>query len=319
MTYYYKKRKQSGLNRSDVANLLGIDYARYESIERGEVKMPKNLIDKFNKIINKSKGENKIHQLNRQQIVEEWWKEITEDKEKLNEKMKEFNIVTYKELANLLGYKTGATLSNYINGKIPCSYNLKNRLYSFFENELNIQPKKNNNSKRTYIRTKEEEELIQWYRDFDFNQWLKENNLSRKEVSLELCIPRTTISHYISNRETLTPAIKTIRRVKQYIEENSKEIIKQETPKVVEVTPQDENVEIIEGQLKYEFEQKTKPNKTKEDLITEYNKKVEELDKKEMTTLESIEFFKSSLSQIKIERDIYKKFIEEINEVQIGE
>lgn len=309
MTNYYKKRKKSGLERSEVANMLGIDYARYESIEKGEVKMPRNLMDKFNEIVNKPKGENKIHQLNRQQIVEQWWEEIISDKEKLNEKMKEFNIVTYKELANLLGYKTGATLSTYINGSLPCNYNFKNRLYSFFENELNIQPKKNNNSKRIYIRTKEEEELIQWYRDFDFNQWLKENNISRKEVSLELGIPRTTISYYISGRETLTPTIKNIKKVKEYINRHFKE-----TTNIVENS--DEDVEVNEGQLQYEFKQ---DNEFKNKIIDKYKNKIQLLNKEEITTLESIELLKSRLNKIHTEVAIYDQFIKEIEEIYNGE
>ena len=37
--------------------MLGVSYERYILIEKGLVKMPSNLIDKFNAIINKGKNE----------------------------------------------------------------------------------------------------------------------------------------------------------------------------------------------------------------------------------------------------------------------
>ena len=47
-TYYKKKRKKAGLAPSDMAKELGINYKKYNLRENGVVKMPKNLIDKFN-------------------------------------------------------------------------------------------------------------------------------------------------------------------------------------------------------------------------------------------------------------------------------
>ena len=59
-TYYKNKRNKVGLSQSDMARELGIPCVKYEQIERGEIKMPKRLIDKFNEIITRG---NNIHSL----------------------------------------------------------------------------------------------------------------------------------------------------------------------------------------------------------------------------------------------------------------
>ena len=53
--YGVKKRAQSGLTRADMAKELGVEYNKYKAMERGEIKMPSKLMDKFNEIINKGK------------------------------------------------------------------------------------------------------------------------------------------------------------------------------------------------------------------------------------------------------------------------
>ena len=40
---------------ADMAKELGVEYNKYKAIERGEIKMPSKLMDKFNEIINRGK------------------------------------------------------------------------------------------------------------------------------------------------------------------------------------------------------------------------------------------------------------------------
>lgn len=324
MTYYYKKRRQSGLERSDVANLLGIDYKRYESIERGIVKMPKNLIDKFNEIVNRDKGENKIQQLNREQVVEEFWNEIKGNRQKLLEKMKEFNIATYKELAILLGYKEGSTISNYINGNIPCSYDFKNKLYSFFENELNIQePKTKVINKPISKTTKEEKELIEWYEKFDVKAWVTEKGMSIKECGRVIGMPETTF-YYLANKKFKSdrgPSLVNVEKVKNFIENYSV------TNNVVTLTPEehreektpiDEKIKQLETQLQYNYELETglsvEPS-NKEKLITKYSDKLDAMNKEEEYLLGNLRNIEIQLFTLRSEKAIYEQFIDEIKEV----
>ena len=323
MTYYYKKRKQSGLERSDVANLLGISYARYESIERGNVKMPKNLIDRFNEIMNRTKGKNKIEQLNREQVVEQWWNEIKNDKEKLLAKMAEFNIGSYQQLASLLGYKDGSSISNYLNGNYPCSYNFKNKLYSFFENELNIQnPRKSTN--RGYsisqFETKEGKALLQWYKDFDFVKWLKENNLPINQTARRIGIAETTFHYLVTKKHLTGPNIKNIRIVKDFIDNYSSNIMlltpeehkeKHDNFKIAEVVDE----EIMEGQLQHEFERETESEAIiKGKLIKKYSDKLHELNKEKEFVLSSIRKLETQLQSIQKQEELYEEFMKEIYE-----
>ena len=96
MSYYSDKRRKAGLSKSEVAEKLGIDYAKYELIDRGILRMPNRFLDKFNQIVNKSKNETVIDKLDKIDVVNKWWDEMSVKKSHglyvLNDKMKEFNI-----------------------------------------------------------------------------------------------------------------------------------------------------------------------------------------------------------------------------------
>lgn len=137
--YYVNKRHRYGLTRSDVAKALDISYEKYTQIERGEVKMPKKLINKFNEIMNKGKNIHTLEKLNNETKINQYYDYLVAGGFK--EKMKEYNIPTKTELGKLLGYKDGTTLSKYKTSK-EAPYDYKNKLYIFFNDELNIQPNK---------------------------------------------------------------------------------------------------------------------------------------------------------------------------------
>lgn len=142
MNYYEKKRKKSGLSKSDMAIELGLTYARYISIERGDVKMPSKLIDKFNEIVNRGK-ENELTYAENNIKADEFWNEVKEKTGKhtfkLHEYMKEYNVDALTTLASLLGYKSSGTIHNYLQGRNEAGDEFKKRLYNFFHDETNIQ------------------------------------------------------------------------------------------------------------------------------------------------------------------------------------
>lgn len=225
MTYYEKKRRKTSLTRSDVANYLNIDYKRYELIERGRVKMPKNLINKFNELMNKQKGEIKIDQLTREEKVNKWWDEIRvcygQGEYGLNKYMEEFNILNLTELGRLMGYKSACAIQQRLKGygNRKTSYDFKNKLYSFFENELNIQPKRANvkisNKAKTRIYISDCEK---WLSHFDIKSYLKENDISQLELSRETGVSQGTISTLIRFANVNSLYDKTIRKIKEWYE-----------------------------------------------------------------------------------------------------
>ena len=225
-TYYKRKRKKAGLASSDIAKELGINYKKYNLIENGVVKMPKNLIDKFNEIVNKGKNENALERLNNEQVVTEFWNEMTTKVDGtfvLKEKMKEFNIKTFSELANLLGV-SGSNLSHYLNADYEAPYNFKNAMYLFFQDELNIQvPKKKSSSLKgkpgnnQVERACKDPVLVDWYRNTDLIKLANENNLTYEDISNGCGVNISSVSRAM-RKSTNTPSYNTLKCLKEYFD-----------------------------------------------------------------------------------------------------
>lgn len=151
-TIWRKKRAQSGLTRADMAKELGVEYNKYKAMERGEIKMPSKLMDKFNEIINKGKNVHTLERLDKQMDIEAFWNEITikeNGQYKLMDRMKDFNINTYRELGTLLGYKDGTIFSTRLAHPEEAPIEFKTKLYNFFQDELNRQlPKEKTKSSK---------------------------------------------------------------------------------------------------------------------------------------------------------------------------
>lgn len=142
-TYYKNKRNKVGLSQSDMARELGIPCVKYEQIEKGEIKMPKRLIDKFNEIISRGNNIHSLEKLEHEREVNEYIDWLSKN-DHLKLEMDRFNISTRNELGQLLGYKGGSIISKLFSGKFANAYDLKNKIYLFFHDELNMQPKKLN-------------------------------------------------------------------------------------------------------------------------------------------------------------------------------
>lgn len=315
MTYYEKKRMAKGLARSDVANMLGIGYRQYESIERGDKKMPNRLINKFNEIINKGKNELKLETLNREKDIDEWINEMrvkVNGVPKLKGKMDEFNIDTYNDLARLMGYSNGSVISNLISGNRPSSYDLKNNIYTFFQDELNIQDKKvkvlepKAKKRLREIVDEENEEYIEYYKNFDTAKWLKKNNLQLHDFAKACGIPKSTMYYYVNPRNsTVIPRVSTIKKVKESIEKyerkynTNKEILdnsKEEDlffPILDEIDPNEEN-------------------NLKNKLIKKYTSKIDELSGQATDIIKSISVMKEDLENINNQKAIYEEILFDI-------
>lgn len=233
MNYYLRKRVQNHISRSDMANMLGVNYSFYSAIEKGSVKMPLNLIDKFNEIINRGK-ENEITGIENKVKADEFWEQMHQKDEtgrwELINKMHEFNIDRLEDLVNLLGYKSVGTIYNYLQGRNPVGDEFKKRLYNFFSNEMNIQiPKREQKPKPTYKINNEPRKanakLDRYYEKTDFKKLMKENNITNVDIANALGVHNSTISNATCKK--YKPSYRIIQGVKDYLDNA---IVKEEAP-----------------------------------------------------------------------------------------
>lgn len=235
-TYYKRKRRKTGLASSDMAKELGIDCKKYSLIENGVVKMPKNLIDKFNEIVSKGKSEHTLDRLNNEQVVNAFWDEMkskTNGKHNLKTKMKEFNIETFKEFGELLGV-SNSMISHYLSADWEPPYNFKNNVYLFFQNELNIQaPKKKSTSSlkgkkgnNQVGRACKDPVLVDWYKTTDLIKLANENNLTYEDISNGCGVNISSVSRAM-RKSTNTPSYNTLKCLKEYFDklENNKIVV----------------------------------------------------------------------------------------------
>lgn len=189
-TYYKNKRNKAGLSQSDMAKELGIPCVKYEQIERGEIKMPKKLIDKFNEIISRGNNIHSLEKLEHEREVNEYIDWLSKDNH-LKLEMDMFNISTRNELGQLLGYNDGSIISKLFSGKFTNAYDLKNKIYLFFHDELNMQPKKSKkqiSNKQKSLTTK-------------LKKYCKTHGLTQHEVSKQLCIGQSTINRILMEKQ----------------------------------------------------------------------------------------------------------------------
>jgi len=223
MNYFKKRRNQANLTKTFMAKELGLDYKYYDAIEKGVINMPIKLMDKFNEIINRGKA-NEITAVENNFEADKFWKEVSQKDENgywiLVKKMREFNINSYGELVSLLGYKSVGTIYNYLQGTNPVGYEFKNRLYNFFSDEKNIQIPHESKRKRTSTkkaRNKPVNDVLdKFYEETDFNQVLKSNNITRKQLADAIFVNPSTISNMINKK--IKPSYQILQDVKNYLE-----------------------------------------------------------------------------------------------------
>ena len=185
-TYYKNKRNKVGLSQSDMARELGIPCVKYEQIERGEIKMPKRLIDKFNEIISRGNNIHSLEKLEHEREVNEYIDWLSKN-DHLKLEMDRFNISTRNELGELLGYKGGSIISKLFSGKFVNAYDLKNKIYLFFHDELNMQPKKLNkqiSDKQKLLTSK-------------LKKYCEAYGLTQSELSKQMCMSQPTINRLL--------------------------------------------------------------------------------------------------------------------------
>lgn len=228
MNRWKYKRKRSGISDYNMAYELNIPYKKYLEIERGEVKMPSNLIDKFNELINRGKNINQLNNRQKEIEINNWFDDMTTKSGdggtyKLNDIMKEFNIEKQSDLAKLLGV-TPSYLCGVLN-KRPnfCNQKIKNKLYDFFHNELNIQPIKKKKIKPN--NTGMNDELLTWWKNFDFKNFMDTNKIKQYDIAEEIGMANSAISRFYTT--DAIPRVANIAKIKNFVENYKKDDMKE--------------------------------------------------------------------------------------------
>ena len=314
-TIWNEKRCKSGLNRSDVAKMLGVSYERYILIEKGLVKMPSNLIDKFNAIINKGKNENKLNKLENDKKVNDYidWllSNDSNGNSNLSNKMSEFNISTQKELGVLLGYADGTCISQLKQNKDNAAYDFKNRIYDFFNDELNIQPKKEVQvikTKNIYYEITPEYVL----------NYCKENNMALSRLERLAGLGRTTLQVGVKNNSRFSP--KTMRKLNAYfrkLDDNKEEELNDNKEEEL-VFPELPNTNVIDNNKDEDVSKEILIN-TLDNVKTKWQKRYEENISKqfalgvEMGNLqEQLELKQKEYDRLKEEEKVYSEILEDL-------
>lgn len=286
MNYYLKKRLQKHIKKTDMANMLGLNYSFYEAIEKGEIKMPVNLINKFNEIINKGK-ENEITAINNTAEADKFWEQMHQKDEtgrwELVNKMHEFNIKNYDELVGLLGYRSVGTIYNYLEGRNPVGNEFKKRLYNFFSDERNIQiPKQEVRKNATYKINNEPRKantkLDRYYEKTNFKKIMKENGITNVDIANAMGVHNSTISTAVSKK--YKPSYRIIQGIKDYLDNA---IVKEETP-------------------------------SQNDYISK-SKLLEECEKEKAIYFDEIEKLRKQISEIEAKIEITNKVVNMINKM----
>ena len=189
--------------------------------------MPKNLINKFNEIVNKGKNEHTLERLNNEQVVNDFWNEMkikVDGQYNLKRKMKDFNIDTFRELSKLVGV-SNSNISHYLSADWEAPYDFKNTIYLFFQDELNIQvPKKKANGplkgkpgNNQVGRACKDPVLVDWYKTTDLIKLANENNVTYEDISIGSGINLSSVSRAM-RKSTNTPSYNTLKCLKEYFD-----------------------------------------------------------------------------------------------------
>ena len=316
MSYYSDKRRKAGLSKSEVAEQLGIEYAKYELIDRGILRMPNRFLDKFNQIVNKSKNETVIDKLDKIEVVNQWWDKVSVKKGHghyvLNDIMKEFNIDTISELDKLLGYKSHGVVSGYLNNNKSIGFDAKNKMYNFFQDTLNIQPPKNKSttiSKRSTYTTEQQKEytmLLEWFDSINFLEWRNKNKIENHQMQKDSGLSEGTIHNILYKKGTMKPVYATIKKFKTYYDkiENAKQ-----QPVVMTFTsvPTNEVPEEIRRQGEKLVREVNENMNLKEKLSAKYQGAIEDLEKQ-------ISMYEKKIEDCYREKEVYEQVLADLED-----
>lgn len=286
--------------------------------------MPKNLIDKFNEIINRGQPMHDLEKLQYDKIVNEFYdnlKQKTNGVLNIKLKMKEFNINTYLELEKLMSIDS-SLFSKYIKHDVQAPYDFKNRLYMFFTNELNVQePKKRAIARNKQGRRCANPELLEWYNNIDFKSILKEHGLQYNDVVEKTGVCLGSVSRimrkaYAAPSKPVLIKLKTyfdsLEETKNQIEYETKTEIEIETTNETEHTTNEKDITDFNDLVAYKPNTDIENEKSTTDINKIKQKYLDEIEE----NIEIIKLYEEILSDIKQINRVYYEVLDVINELK---
>ena len=304
-----KNRIKAGVSEVDMANHLGVPYKFYHAVEKEKIKMPNNLIEKFNEIVNKGKNINKLESLDKSTTVKEWYSYVCSKNEKgkyrLYEEMNKFNIKTMRQLSELLGYKNQTMLSHMLTQPVIAGYEFKNKLYTFFHDERNIQEPvetKRIGKFGKMVRDEEHLELISWWDTFDIAKFMSDVNIESIDFSKATGVSHATINR-LCNKSVKTPTKATLARLKEYVENRDKQLSN---------SADDLMIDLVDDSMVSPVYNLASIETLETRLIEKYTKVVETLQQQENDLLQTINELRVKIDDILNRKHIYEELLNDI-------
>lgn len=244
------RRSISTKSNYEISKKTNIPEDKVKEIMEGDREIPSDRVDDF---VNAIKENDKVEKQITMGNIRKWIQETD-----LRELRKKFNYVSQGELASVLG--VDASVVCRLEGKKidHVSDQTLQKYYDFLNDELNVKISKKKDLSSKILKTKvrgkinvsdvDYEKAYAWYQDFDLRAWLNDNNMSYKELIIQLGYKPSSISllsSFINHKiDVKTTGRNILLKVYAYI--NGSEIaenssIEPQNDKVEELVQKEEN------------------------------------------------------------------------------
>lgn len=193
MNLWEKKRKKAGVTRVEIANAMNISEDKVEELEKNMREMPHDKADEYLENLRKLSSKERKLKIAEAKV---WYDTVN-----LNQLIKDFGYKSQAEFAKDFGCER-SSVSVWVNKLRPIGTNSLMKLYYFFNNEFNRKVEKKETKK---------DEVIEWYKDFNFQQEFYKLNLSQQEFSKKYQIAQSIISNLVNQKSR--PSQKTIKKL----------------------------------------------------------------------------------------------------------
>ena len=135
-------------------------------------------------------------------------------------------------------------------------YDVSKMLYDCFVNEKIEKDDNKINTRRRYVRKNNDDDLLKWYKEFDFEDFLTKKDIKIKDFAKKVGLAYSTTCQIVKKSVYYDPSNFVILKLKDYVESNpinEKEILEQ--PKVIEeIENKPKQVTTIENPLEYSIQ-----------------------------------------------------------------
>lgn len=135
-------------------------------------------------------------------------------------------------------------------------YDVSKMLYDCFVNEKIEKDDNKINTRRRYVRKNNDDDLLKWYKEFDFEDFLTKKDIKIKDFAKKVGLAYSTTRQIVKKSACYSPSNFVILKLKDYVESNpinEKEILEQ--PKVIEeIENKPKQVTTIENPLEYSIQ-----------------------------------------------------------------